>query len=601
MTETYDDFKEKVRSSANIVDVVSEYVALKRKGHKHWGCCPFHGEKTPSFTVDADKKFFYCFGCNEGGDIFKFIMKIENCTFPEAVKLLAAKQGIAVPEYHRSPEEQKREEEKKELVDINALANRFFIACLTKTDYGKNPLRYLEERGITTEIIERFGIGYALDSYDSLLTNLSKRNCDPEKMVRVGLLRTSQNGKKYDSFRNRIMIPIKDPRGNIVGYGGRILGAGEPKYLNTGSTEIFDKRNILFGLDVALANIKAMKQAIVVEGYMDAISLFAKGIENVVATLGTAFTLEQAKLLKRISDEVICAYDNDKAGKLNAIRAVSIAKSINLKVRVLEIQDVKDPDEYVRKYGKVAFEGLVTKAIDGTEFQIKHTIEQGNITNLAGKVETVSNVLPFVVECNNEIEVASYVRMIAQLLTLDEDLIMSEYRKIKQTHKKNANEIKTTSKKNVSIESTVVEQAERNLIYLSLQYPKIVAAYANAIAETGFTSDIRNEVYKIIIKENDKNIDQIVGCLSAIEEVEFANEVNIILSGDLGLINLEDAQVKKIILDYLLQMKKAHLEVEYNKHRLLADQYEKANDERFLEELNFMQKIKGEIQKLYGN
>ena len=326
MDGEFESFKEQVRSTANIVEVISGYVPLKKRGQNFWGCCPFHGEKTPSFAVNPAKNMFYCFGCHVGGDIFKFVMKIEDCGFTEALKLLAARYGIAVPERHKTAAEIWREKQKERINETNATAARFFQACLLKTPYGKGALAYLNGRGINQDIIASFSIGYALNNFTALVSSLGKRGFQPQELVAAGLVAKGRDEQLYDKFRNRVMIPIKDGRGKIVGFGGRVLDNSTPKYLNTAETEWFNKRRLLFALDVAYKPIRASKQAIVVEGYMDAISLHAAGISNVVASMGTAFATEQAKLLKRIADEIVFCYDSDSAGRRASVRAVSIAR-----------------------------------------------------------------------------------------------------------------------------------------------------------------------------------------------------------------------------------------------------------------------------------
>ena len=414
MDGEFESFKEQVRSTANIVEVISGYVPLKKRGQNFWGCCPFHGEKTPSFAVNPAKNMFYCFGCHEGGDIFKFIMKIENCGFTEALKLLAGRYGIAVPERQKTAVEIRREKQRERIHETNATAAKFFQACLLKTDYGKNALAYLKGRGINQEIIASFSIGFALNHFSALLSTLARRGYQGQELLAAGLVAQGREGQLYDKFRNRVMIPIKDPKGKIVGFGGRVLDNSAPKYLNTQETEWFNKRRLLFAMDVAYKAIRSSRQAIVVEGYMDAISLHAAGISNVVASMGTAFAAEQAKLLKRIADEIVFCYDSDSAGRKASVRAVSIARTEGLKVRIAGVPEGKDPDEYVRRYGKEAFLKVIEAAKEGIDFQIEETILQSDVSNLAGKVEAVSNILPFLLECKSEIEAAEHMRRLAQ-------------------------------------------------------------------------------------------------------------------------------------------------------------------------------------------
>ena len=299
MDQQYEDFKRQVKDSSDIVDVIAGYISLQKKGRYYWACCPFHGEKTPSFSVDKERQFFYCYGCHTGGDVFTFVQKIENCTFPEAVKTLAGRANIPVPETHRTEADVRREQRRKDLYAVNELACRYFSACLQKTRPGAAALKYFHNRGITDAVIERFSLGYSLPSFNALEFNLTRKGCSREQLAAAGLIR-ERNGSYSDFFVNRVMIPIKDPRGKVIAFGGRVMDDGLPKYLNTGETDVFQKRETLFGLDGALKSIREAKEAIVVEGYMDAISLHAVGINRAVASLGTAFSEQHAKLLHRV-------------------------------------------------------------------------------------------------------------------------------------------------------------------------------------------------------------------------------------------------------------------------------------------------------------
>lgn len=591
MDGDFESFKEQVRAAADILEVISSYVTLKKRGQNYWGCCPFHGEKTPSFAVNPAKNMFYCFGCHEGGDVFRFIMKEENCGFMEAMKLLAGRYGIPVPEKQRTAAEIRKEQERERIFNANELASRFFQACLLKTAYGKPALAYLEGRGITQEIIERFTIGYALDNFSALLTSLGKRGCGPEVLEAAGLVAQGR-AHYYDKFRNRVMIPIKDARGRIVGFGGRVLDNSTPKYLNTSETEWFNKRRLLFGMDIALKAIRSSRQAIVVEGYMDAISLHAAGIANVVASMGTAFAQEQAKLLKRTCDEVVFCYDSDSAGRRASVRAVSIAREAGLKVRIAGVPEGKDPDEFVRHRGKDAFLQVIAAAQEGVDFQIDETILQNNVTNLAGKVEAVSNILPFLLECKNEIETAGHIRRLAQKLTIDEELITAEYRKAARS--------RGVRPVNVSAAPAVEEPqtgqpAEELLLAILAESPQLWEQCRTVVQQTGFTQPYLAAIFAKIGElesANDFSIDKI----NAVLEPEAQSTWGRIMAEP-----LPEGDMQKALEDCLRQLQRSYLEKEYEKHRLLADEYERSADERFMNELMESQRIKYEIKKLYGN
>ena len=591
MDGEFESFKEQVRSTANIVEVISGYVPLKKRGQNFWGCCPFHGEKTPSFAVNPAKNMFYCFGCHEGGDIFKFIMKIESCDFKEALKLLAARYGIPVPERQKTAVEIRREKQRERIYETNATACRFYQACLLKTPYGKGALAYLNGRGINQEIINSFSIGYALDSFTSLLSNLGRHGYKGEELLAAGLVAKGRQ-QLYDKFRNRVMIPIKDPKGKIVGFGGRVLDNSTPKYLNTAETEWFNKRRLLFAMDVAYKAIRTSRQAIVVEGYMDAISLHAAGISNVVASMGTAFATEQAKLLKRIADEIVFCYDSDSAGRKASVRAVSIARTEGLKVRIAGVPKGKDPDEYVRHYGKEAFLEVIAKAKEGIEFQIEETILQSDVTNLAGKVDAVSNILPFLLECKSEIEAAEHMRRVAQRLTIDEGLIVEEYRKATKRNgvKRESAYVPVPDVKKISI----TRQAEEQLLAVLLEEPYLADNCKVVLQCTGWSDPVLAQIFAVLqalIEANTFTIDKLNDALDG--------------AGQSALAGIRTRAVptqngEQFVEACLRQLQRNYLEQEYEKHRLLADEYERSADERFMQELQETQRIKDEIKKLYG-
>ena len=591
MDGEFESFKEQVRSTANIVEVISGYVPLKKRGQNFWGCCPFHGEKTPSFAVNPAKNMFYCFGCHEGGDIFKFIMKIESCDFKEALKLLAARYGIPVPERQKTAVEIRREKQRERIYETNATACRFYQACLLKTPYGKGALAYLNGRGINQEIINSFSIGYALDSFTSLLSNLGRHGYKGEELLAAGLVAMGRQ-QLYDKFRNRVMIPIKDPKGKIVGFGGRVLDNSTPKYLNTAETEWFNKRRLLFAMDVAYKAIRTSRQAIVVEGYMDAISLHAAGISNVVASMGTAFAAEQAKLLQRIADEVVFCYDSDSAGRKASVRAVSIARTAGLKVRIAGVPEGKDPDEYVRRYGKEAFLKVVAEAREGIDFQIEETILQSDVSNLAGKVDAVSNILPFLLECKSEIEAAEHMRRVAQRLTIDEGLIVEEYRKATKRNgvKRESAYVPVPDVKKISI----TRQAEEQLLAVLLEEPYLAENCQVVLQCTGWSDPVLAQIFAVLqalIEANTFTIDKLNDALDG--------------AGQSALAGIRTRAVptqngEQFVEACLRQLQRNYLEQEYEKHRLLADEYERSADERFMQELQETQRIKDEIKKLYG-
>ena len=421
-----EEFVEQVSAETDILSVVSSYVPLRRKGNRYWGCCPFHHEKTASFQVKPDEGFFYCFGCHVGGNAFKFISLIENINYYEAVKRQAEKLGIPIPTAEQSPQEIARENHLNDLRKIHEMAGSFYHNCLTKTGYGKVGLEYLHGRGITDQIIEEFKLGFAPDAWNKLSTAFLKRDVPAKLLLDGGLGMMRQGGGVYDRFRNRVMIPIMDERGRVVAFGGRVLGQGEPKYLNSPETAIFNKRKLLFGLDKAKKAIQQEGFALVVEGYMDAISVYAAGVHNVVASLGTAFTQEQCRHIMRYGAELYFCYDSDAAGQNATVRGLSIARSTGAKVKVVSIPDGKDPDEFIRKHGVEAFRELLKKALPLVDFYIEYVKSKVDISRLEGKLQALNELMPLLSSIRGDnVERNVYVRKLSSLLDMDESEILN--------------------------------------------------------------------------------------------------------------------------------------------------------------------------------
>ena len=428
------EFVEKVRERSDIVSVVSRYVDLNLKSGKYWACCPFHNEKTASFSVTPDKGLFYCFGCHEGGNVFNFISKIENISYFDAVKLQAERVGIALPSKKKSARELERENEEKILRQILEQAKNFYRDCLIKTAEGETGRKYLNSRGITSGVIEKFQLGYAPNSWDELSKNFLRRGFTSKQLISAGLVAERKSGEGvYDRMRGRVIIPIADIFGHTVGFGGRILNSenekNSPKYLNSPETVLFNKRNLLFGLDKAHGFISKKNCAIVVEGYMDAISLVSAGIENVVATLGTAFTAEHAKLILRYARKIIFCYDSDEAGQRATVRALPIVREAGAEVFVITVPDGKDPDEFVRKHGKEEFESLIKNAVDLVEYRMKYVLKTTEHSTLGGKIDALRKILPVVVDVKNSAMQSEYRKKISGELVLDEGVVWQEWKK----------------------------------------------------------------------------------------------------------------------------------------------------------------------------
>ena len=414
-----DDIIEEVRSRNDIVDVIGGYVSLKHKGNTFSACCPFHHEKTPSFHVSRDKQMYHCFGCGVGGNVYTFIMEYENYSFPEAVKLLADRSGISLPEQEMSAEQKSRENYKVMLKDMNKTAAAYFHYLLTKTGRGKKALEYLQNRGLNEDTISRFALGYS-DIYENdLYKYLKNKGYTDAQMKDSGLVEIHEDKGATDKFWNRVMVPILDINGKVIAFGGRVLGDGLPKYINTKETAVFDKSHNLFAMN--LARRSKRRGIIICEGYMDVISMHQAGFDNAVASLGTAFTIGQAGIIKRYTDEVYLAYDSDGAGTKATLKAISILREIGLTTRIINMQPYKDPDEFIKNLGSEAFEERLKDAVTGIVFEIDTIAKDYNLKDPEDKIKFSKDAAKRISAIEEIVARHSYIDVVSGKYSLDKD------------------------------------------------------------------------------------------------------------------------------------------------------------------------------------
>jgi DNA primase len=415
-------FADRVKQQADIVRVVGEYVRLKKSGQNFTGLCPFHAEKSPSFAVHPTKQIYHCFGCGVGGDVFKFVMEMEKCPFPESIRIVAEKCGIAVPQpRERSPEERKENQQRSTLVEMHRVAQAFFTKQLEGTAEGKVARAYLEDRGVNQAVIDQFGIGYAPSGGDALLRSLKPQY--PEKLLmESGLVSRDQSGRLFDRFRRRITFPISNESGKIVAFGCRALGDDQPKYLNSPETPIYSKSNVLYHLDRAKEALRRSDFAVLVEGYMDAIAVARAGISNVVASCGTSLAEPQIKLLARFTRRVIVNYDPDLAGQTATERSISLLLEQDFEVRVLALPGKADPDKFIREQGAQAYIKVLKDAPPYVDYLIARA-RRMDLTTGEGKLRAVNFLLPYVQKIPNRILRSEWATRIAQQLRLDEPVL----------------------------------------------------------------------------------------------------------------------------------------------------------------------------------
>jgi DNA primase len=543
-------FADRVKQQADIVRVVGEYVQLKKAGQNFRGLCPFHSEKTPSFNVHPVRQIYHCFGCGKGGDVFSFVMEMEKCEFPDAVRTVAEKCGIAIPRpKERSPHERKENQQRAALLEMHREAQAFFVKQLETTAEGKLARAYLEDRGLNKVTIERFGIGYAPSGGDTLLRFFKSKY--PEKLLAdSGLLSRDQSGRLFDRFRRRITFPISNESGKIVAFGCRALGEDQPKYLNSPETPIYSKSNVLYHLDRAKEALRRQDFAILVEGYMDAIAVARAGISNVVASCGTSLADPQIKLLARFTKRVIVNYDPDAAGQTATERSISLLLEQDFEVRVLALPGKADPDKFIRDQGADAYLKLLKEAPPYVDYLIARA-RQMDLSTGEGKLRAVNFLLPYVQKIPNRILRSEWATRIAQQLRLDEPVLRAALSKAaneRRSEVKTRPELVPSSAKPVErrlirmlaeaegFRLELAQQLQKGELYHGLETEKIFAALIVASLSGSFLQPTelaaaleerdRRIFYEILFEESSEPTwDEAMSCLDALRHRQAEKEL----------------------------------------------------------------------------
>ena len=540
-----EEILEKIKEENDIVDIISESVRLKKAGRSFSGLCPFHNEKSPSFSVSQEKQIYKCFGCGESGNVITFVMKNKNMNFIDAVKYLADRANILLEDEKRvNPIAKKKEL----LYKVNVEAGRFFFSNLRS---NKMAMEYFLNRGIRQETIKRFGLGYAKDSWNSLLFHLRKLGFSENILLEAGLVLTSEKtGNKYDRFRNRVMFPVFDYRGKVIGFGGRVLDDSKPKYLNSPETLVFQKGTNLYGLNFAIKSNMKERYFIIVEGYMDLISLHQHGITNVVASLGTALTVNQARLLKRYADKVIISYDADVAGQTATMRGLEILKDVGFDVRVLSIPQGKDPDEYVRSNGRDAFMKLINEAEGLIDYRIKKAGENINFKDSNDLVKYSKKVTEILAKVN-PIEKDIYIKKISENTGIREQALYDLLSKEMTKNIKNQEFMNNKEENGTKLyKEPAFIKAERSLLKLCLE-EEYFDYISQLISQDELILPEHKEIFSIIKEAKKGSINNIVTFLeSKSENIKVIEEV----------VKIKEQQVltgkdnKKLIQDLIKQI-----------------------------------------------
>ena len=538
MVRYSEELIEEIKNSNDIVDVISQYVNLKRSGRNFFGLCPFHKEKSPSFSVSPDKQIFHCFGCGAGGNVIHFISKIENADFKEAIGILANRAGIELPTLNNY-EDNKTALLKSKVYEINQIAAEFYHQNLYKPT-SKIGQEYIKKRKLDNRTLKSFLIGYS-GNFDELYRILKQKGFTEEEILASSLVNKKDDGKYIDRFRKRVMFPIQDTRNKVIAFGGRVTDDSKPKYINSPENIVYSKGRHLFGLNVAKRG--ELKNIIIVEGYMDAISLYQRGITNVVASLGTALTEAQGRLLRRYSERVTIGYDSDGAGQAATLRGLEILQNIGCDVRILQISGAKDPDEYVIKYGPERFLKCVEQAISLVEFKVKMLKQSLNLDNINDKIKFLNQVAKILSNVTNSIERELYVEKIANEYNVSKEAIYGEVNKLIYT--KNTGEKtleKPIVKKEIKKEKQEIDSSttkrENLIIYLLINYPQeSYKKIKSVISENDMKLEENQKILKKMYEEIEKgNIN--IDILNYFEEQNIIDHISGIMSYDFEISDL---------------------------------------------------------------
>lgn len=543
-------------SKCDIEDVMSSYVNVKRTGRNSMVLCPFHSEKTPSLMIYRDNQSFYCFGCGAGGDVLSFIMQAENLGYIEAVKLLASRVGMTVPE-NGIDDEQSKFRERLQL--INREAAKFFNSCL-KLPIGKSGYDYFKQRGLSDKIIATYGLGFAPDTWDSLTNHLKNKGYTNEELQMASLVGISKTGSIYDTFRNRVIFPIIDLRGNVIAFGGRVLDDSKPKYLNSSDTLLFKKSRNLFSLNFAKGEIK--DKIILAEGYMDVIAIYAAGFKNVVATLGTAVTGEQVRLMSKYAKQVVIAYDSDDAGQRATHRAINLFSEAGMTARVLNMDGAKDPDEYIKKFGTQRFEILINNATDVIEHELKNLRQSVDLGTSEGKIEYLKRAILILSEIRNPFEREVYAGTVARESGSLLDTILSQTTALIKKKKFNQEKREfsdilqrksmTRDKVNPQKVNNVKEAtAEEFIIAHSFKYPDCINKVLKRIDSNYFVTDFNKRVFNALVEKNNNEQEINLSLMAA----DFSHEEISAISGMIARNNdiLDQMDTLDIYINVLIE------------------------------------------------
>ncbi len=544
---------EEVRMKNDIVDVVSGYLRMQKKGANHWACCPFHNEDTPSFSVNGAKQMYHCFGCGAGGNVFTFVMEYENYTFPEAIRHLAERAGVNLPEIEYTDEMKAQKDKRARLLEINKEAAKFFYYQL-RQPIGEIGYQYLQNRKLSEETIKRFGLGYSGKSGRMLVQYLKQKGYEDQLIKEAGLASFTERSGLVSQFWNRVMFPIFDIHGKVIGFGGRVMGDGEPKYLNSPETLVFDKRRNLYGMNLARASKKG--NIILCEGYMDVISMHQAGFTQAVASLGTAFTPEQANLLRRFTENVLLAYDSDGAGTKAALKAIGILKEAGLSAKVIDMTPYKDPDEFMKALGKEAFQERIDRAENSFFYEIRVLARNFDLKDPESKTNFYREIAKKLCEFTEEVERDNYLDAIADKYNVGYD----KMRKLVNSYATQTGLARPIERPKSGIQpKTVLEEkgkkAQKLLITWITDEPTLYPKIRRYIEPQDFTEDVYRKVAQRLFADLEAGTYNPAAIISMFSDEEEQREAAALFNTNLPQLNTKQ-ESEKALHDILYAVKK---------------------------------------------
>ena len=546
-----DDIIEEVRSRNDIVDVISQYVRLSKKGSTYFGLCPFHNEKTGSFSVSPNKQMYYCFGCGAGGNVFTFLMEYENFTFGEAMEALADRAGVELPKQEYTSAQRQEADKRARLLEINKEAAKYFYMLL-RGERGVRALSYFRKRELSDETMQKFGLGYSDQYSDDLYRYLRKKGYEDDILKESGLVSIDERRGGYDKFWNRAMFPIMDVHNKVIGFGGRVMGDGEPKYLNSPETKIFDKSRNLYGLNMARSSRK--KNLIICEGYMDVISMHQAGFNNAVASLGTALTSQQASLLKRYTDEVLIIYDSDEAGVKAALRAIPMLKTAGLSTKVINLRPYKDPDEFIKNMGKEAFQERLDHGMNSFMFELKALEGQYDMEDPQGRTDFFKETAKRLLRFEDEIERSSYIKTIAGTYQVEPEELRKMVNRLAMKGVGMTETVKPKSGLNRNKEKQNGYEVSQKLMLTWLtSYPEIFGEVSRYIGPDDFTRPLYHQVAELLYEQYRQGEPNPARLLNRFTDSEEQTEVAAVFNATIPLDSEQERE--QALLDVICRMK----------------------------------------------